>query len=135
MTSRADRIKSMTDDLATYSRGMQSNNAPLCLLIETRYDLAGVSPEQFTTAISGRIMRYKAFEADKVCEPLCNGCRKHPDEIEEYREMATDSDMTPEEFVRLEEGTYNPDNGHFLCTECYIKAGMPSAPGPGWKAP
>jgi hypothetical protein len=25
----------------------------------------------------------------------------------------------------MEEGTYNPINGHFLCDQCYIEAGMP----------
>jgi hypothetical protein len=32
--------------------------------------------------------------------------------------------------VREEEGTYNPANGHFLCTHCYIAAGMPSLSAP-----
>jgi hypothetical protein len=42
--------------------------------------------------------------------------------------------MTPEQVVREQEGTFNPRNGHFLCTDCYIKAGMPSSP-VGWHAP
>lgn len=37
-------------------------------------------------------------------------------------------------YVLMEEGTLNPNNGHFLCDDCYIKAGMPSAPG-GWVCP
>jgi hypothetical protein len=37
-------------------------------------------------------------------------------------------------YVRNEEGTYNQDNGHFLCTDCYIKAGMPSS-SLGWVCP
>lgn len=32
------------------------------------------------------------------------------------------------------EGTFNPTNGHFLCDNCYILAGMPTAPG-GWICP
>lgn len=39
-----------------------------------------------------------------------------------------------EGYVIEEEGTYNPENGHFLCDSCYIKAGQPSSPG-GWKCP
>ena len=67
-------------------------------------------------------------------KPLCIGCGKHPDELEEYVEIAKEEGMTPDEFVRKEEGTYNRENGHFLCTPCYAKAGMPSSPR-GWVAP
>jgi hypothetical protein len=42
--------------------------------------------------------------------------------------------MTPEQYVRSEEGTFNLKNGHFACTACYINIGMPSSPR-GWKAP
>ena len=42
--------------------------------------------------------------------------------------------MTPEKYVKTEEGTYNKNNGHFLCTECYIKDRMPATP-EGWVAP
>lgn len=66
--------------------------------------------------------------------PVCTGCNKRPDQIKEYIDMADLESITPDKFVAEEEGTYNPDNGHFLCTDCYIKAGMPSAPG-GWVAP
>jgi hypothetical protein len=66
----------------------------------------------------------------------CNGCLKSPHELYCYTSQLdpgwTESDAT--DYVIFEEGTYNPDNGHFLCDECYIKAGMPSAP-EGWKAP
>lgn len=47
--------------------------------------------------------------------------------VEEYERRRAD-------YVRLYEGTYNKDNGHFLCDTCYIKAGMPTAPG-GWVCP
>ena len=65
---------------------------------------------------------------------ICVGCRKRPSELTEYIEAAREYGETPEQFVRKEEGTFNPSNGHFLCTECYVAAGMPSAPG-GWLAP
>lgn len=67
-------------------------------------------------------------------DPICVGCKKRPDEIEEYIEIAKIEEMTPDQFVRSEEGTYNRANGHFLCTDCYAKAGMPSTPR-GWVAP
>lgn len=67
--------------------------------------------------------------------PLCTGCKKHPDEIEEYQDPEIrDPNQSADDYVRAEEGTYNRENGHFLCTDCYIAAGMPSSPR-GWVAP
>jgi hypothetical protein len=69
-------------------------------------------------------------------ELVCIGCGKHPHEIEEYVEAAKEEKMTPDDYVRQEEGTYNPKNGHFACTTCYIKMGMPDRPYPDyWVAP
>lgn len=67
-------------------------------------------------------------------EMICIGCKKKPSEIEEYVEVAADEGMTPDDYVREEEGTFNRDNGHFLCTDCYVAAGMPSTDR-GWVAP
>lgn len=67
--------------------------------------------------------------------PLDVYCMRHPEEIEEYREYSKEAGMTPDEYVMREEGTYNPLTRHFACTECYMKLGMPTAPGRGWKAP
>lgn len=64
----------------------------------------------------------------------CIGCGKAPHEIDEYIEAAAAEDMSPAGYVVVEEGTYNPENGHFACTSCYIAMGMPSSPR-GWKAP
>ena len=69
-----------------------------------------------------------------VQPPLCTGCNKHPNEIQEYIDCAEDEGITPDEFIVRMEGTYNPGNGHFLCTSCYMAAGMPSSPR-GWRAP
>jgi hypothetical protein len=66
--------------------------------------------------------------------PICIGCNKQPHEIDEYIEMAEAEGCTPEQFVRSEEGTFNPASGHFACTICYIEMGMPASP-EGWKAP
>jgi heterodisulfide reductase subunit A-like polyferredoxin len=70
----------------------------------------------------------------KVITPICVGCKKHPKDIDEYAESAKAEGMTPDAYVRMEEGTYNRDNGHFLCTDCYCAAGCPSTPN-GWVAP
>lgn len=45
-----------------------------------------------------------------------------------------------EDYIVEEEGTYNPETGHYLCDSCYIKAGQPTGAdgrgGPGrWVCP
>lgn len=66
--------------------------------------------------------------------PTCAKCGKRPDELDEYIESAADAGMTPDAYVRAEEGTYNPEVNRFVCTPCYCDMGMPSSP-EGWKAP
>lgn len=69
--------------------------------------------------------------------PHCIRCKKKPGQFLEYREAARNDHppLSPDEFVRREEGTYNPENNLFACTECYIELGEPSLPGfRGWKA-
>ena len=88
-------------------------------------------------AVSGRDLRDGTANRQwgrVLIKPICVGCNKNPDEIQEYVEMAGLENMTPDDFVREEEGTFNRSNGHFLCTDCYIAAGMPSSP-EGWVAP
>jgi hypothetical protein len=72
-------------------------------------------------------------------ELICVGCGKTPDELDEYVSAAREEcsgvpDMTPDDYVWQEEGTLNRENGHFTCTDCYVRAGMPSWPR-GWAAP
>lgn len=55
----------------------------------------------------------------------CKGCKKEPAKIAEYQVAANKEKMTPTEFVRKYEGTYNVKTGLFWCSSCYIKAGMP----------
>jgi len=70
-----------------------------------------------------------------VIEPRCQGCNMRPFELICYISMTHSRDPeVNDRYVRSEEGTYNPVNGHFLCDACYIKAGMPTAPG-GWRCP
>ena len=57
--------------------------------------------------------------------PKCVGCHKEPKKLSEYVSMGKSEGMTPEQFVKSEEGTYNSRNGHFYCSPCYLKAGMP----------
>lgn len=58
-------------------------------------------------------------------EIMCKGCGKHPSEIQEYASAAQVEDITPDEYVAREEGTFNRSTGQFWCTRCYIKVGMP----------
>jgi hypothetical protein len=83
---------------------------------------------------NGDVARADELETMPETLPLCTGCNKRPEDIPEYAEAAFDDGISPDDYVKGEEGTYNAINGHFLCTDCYIKAGMPTAPG-GWVAP
>lgn len=65
--------------------------------------------------------------------PFCVGCGRSPYEIDEYV-LNPEGDPDTIRFVRKNEGTFNQRNGHFACTECYIKLGQPSSPS-GWVAP
>lgn len=67
-------------------------------------------------------------------ELICTGCGKRPNELDEYVGVAQAENMTPDDYVWEEEGTLNMENGHFLCTSCYVHRGMPSTPR-GWTAP
>jgi hypothetical protein len=66
---------------------------------------------------------------------VCFRCGKMASQIPEYREPAKEEDITADEWMRENEGTYNAETNTFACTECYMAIGMPSAPGGGWKAP
>ena len=67
-------------------------------------------------------------------EMYCIGCGKRLDQIQEYLDAAQEEKTTPDNYVWEEEGTLNRENGHFMCTTCYVHAGCPSSP-TGWKAP
>ncbi len=71
---------------------------------------------------------------ETIINPVCTGCGKHPADLLEYSLPAKDEGISPDEYVMSEEGTYNKSNGHFLCTNCYVEAGMPSSER-GWVAP
>ena len=59
-------------------------------------------------------------------KPICSVCGKSPEEIYEYSALADDEGYESATAACIgEEGTYNPVNGHFYCTEDYIKIGQP----------
>lgn len=66
--------------------------------------------------------------------PTCFRCGASPSEAEEYDGPAAELDISVDEYVRQQEGTYNEQTNHYCCTECYIIIGMPASPG-GWRAP
>ncbi|WP_156290749.1 hypothetical protein [Oceanobacillus salinisoli] len=57
--------------------------------------------------------------------PLCPYCNREPKEIPEYVELANRLEMSPAEYVRMDEGTYHLQTDLFCCTDCYIKQGLP----------
>lgn len=88
--------------------------------------------------------RYAILRAhdDDPMDPICVGCARRPPEIQDYRiaAMQHEDDDPSEQDVRNyvidDEGTYNEQNGHFLCDDCYIKNGQPSKPFPDrWICP
>jgi hypothetical protein len=79
-------------------------------------------------------MRKVPFGTPNSGLPICWGCLKRPHQLDEYLKPAEQDGMDVDAYVRAEEGTYNKENGHFLCTSCYIRAGEPSSPR-GWVCP
>jgi len=80
-------------------------------------------------------------QTDDPNDPICIGCARRPHEINAYIEVVQGAPDAPvptaaevRQYVIEEEGTYNRENGHFLCDEDYIKNGMPSRDG-GWVCP
>lgn len=79
-------------------------------------------------------------EQDRIAdgEPYCFRCGRPASSFPEYdysvREGFEVDGADRADYVRNEEGTYNPDTNRFACDECYIAIGTPSAVG-GWKAP
>lgn len=64
-----------------------------------------------------------ALRHDITCNhstPVCALCHKQAHEIPDVVMAAEAEGMTPETWVRTQEGTYNPANEHFLCTEDFI---------------
>lgn len=54
----------------------------------------------------------------------CAGCGKRPKET--HGVYAVEAGMTPEQYVRREEGTLYEPTGMYLCDLCYIRNGSPS---------
>jgi hypothetical protein len=87
--------------------------------------MCGRTPDQIDEYVASANAANEIYDLDQ-----CQDCLAMPNE----RHLTTCRHYTtPERYVWAEEGTLNPKNGHFLCTEDYIKAGMPSSP-QGWVA-
>lgn len=82
----------------------------------------------------------KLARTDDPMNPFDPKCQRFARTIKEYDDAITDGEgwtVRPGDriaYVRFEEGTYNPTNGHFLCDHCYVAEGMPSSPS-GWRCP
>lgn len=69
-------------------------------------------------------------------DPMCERFARDMAELDMWTERKP---RVPKKLARIayiveEEGTYNPENGHFLCDDCYINAGQPSSIN-GWRCP
>lgn len=64
--------------------------------------------------------------------PRCVGCGKAPSDLAEYVNAARKQDppLSPLDYVLRNEGTLNETNGHYRCTECYIRSGQPPGKAP-----
>jgi len=76
-------------------------------------------------------------------DPMCGRFARDMPELDNAWPMSEEElNRVPEDergdlrayFIITNDGTFNPDNGHFLCMGCYIQAGMPVAPH-GWVCP
>lgn len=57
---------------------------------------------------------------------MCTKCGKTHSEINEYvTAAAMDGYATAEDYVRENEGTFDPVHNKFLCTSCYVALGCP----------
>lgn len=61
----------------------------------------------------------------------CSNCYRHPEDC--GYDLFCEPGESASEYVIREEGTYDPVSGGFLCDECYVRCGMPTARG-GWRA-
>ena len=69
-----------------------------------------------------------------MTSPVCAYCGKRPEQLGEYLDASAETGLSPDDYVREEEGTYDPATDRFCCTDCYISLGMPTRRGEGWKA-
>ena len=58
---------------------------------------------------------------------FCLSCHRIPSQVREYRRMAKEEGFSsPEDAVRNNEDTWDPDTQTFCCTTCYINLGYPT---------
>lgn len=51
----------------------------------------------------------------------CLKCNKKPNEIVEYVQLAKEENITPEQFVIKNEGTFNKETGYFCAHNVILK--------------
>ncbi|ENH96696.1 hypothetical protein J416_09369 [Gracilibacillus halophilus YIM-C55.5] len=55
----------------------------------------------------------------------CPFCNREPKEIPAYKEKARKEEMSVDDYVRMDEGTYHMQTDMFCCEDCYFKRGLP----------
>ncbi|MCT1904084.1 hypothetical protein [Oceanobacillus sojae] len=57
--------------------------------------------------------------------PICPFCNRKPEEIERTALVATVYEMTPTEWVRMNDPSYHIQTDLYCCNSCYVKLGFP----------
>ena len=88
----------------------------------------------------GELWRWRIYEVNQTLDtdesaatptggdpvgPHCAICKKTPDAISIYVQYAEENGMSPDDYVLLNEGTFNYRNNLFYCDQCYVLIGMP----------
>lgn len=105
-------------------------------LLLTAMEMAGLLEEGYVSASLQRgytAIRTPGEKKVVSSEPTCYACGVTA--TVEYADIAAEEMVSPVTYAKQYEGTYNSRTNHFACNACYIKAGMPTAPSWGWKAP
>jgi hypothetical protein len=132
-TAAMDVLEACADALLT--------SAALCLLLEDPSiravdinEARDLAVKMLNQIIGQTIAEGPRPRLGEIPQPMCFGCGKRPEEIREFIRAGEEADLTPTEYVLAQEGTLNRRNGHFMCTECWVRSGKPSTSG-GWVAP
>lgn len=101
---------------------------------EFKQKLRGILAEGHPEINEPLVFKPEPAQSKYAGEPYDPGCGNYASQLPGVVMYAEDAGMSPADYVRREEGTYNPESNHFLCDMCYIQAGQPTSPA-GWKCP
>ena len=56
----------------------------------------------------------------------CPFCNRQPNQIPEYQEHSKQFEMSAEQYVMMEDATFDENTDMFCCRDCYFGMGCPS---------